>query len=1033
MTRQRFSAAAVRSELYPFQQRTVDHVIRRFYGPDSTRRFLVADETGLGKSIVARGVIARAIEKLQDDPSTDRIDVVYICSNVDLARQNLARLNVIGDAPAEASRLTLLAAARGRIHADDGKWVKPVSLVSFTPGTSLIAGGLGTAEERLLLLEILKDDLKLPDQNAWRGAYRVFQGEVTTWQRMKDRHRYLQAGWSDLDADVVAEARNLAHSPFEDGSTLIEWLNRLIPEHRKASNITEELSAEARWAVSTGRRILSQAGLNALSPDLVILDEFQRFDDLLRADTASGELAEQMFSHPRARVLLLSATPFKAFTLADEQETEDHERGLFGTLQFLARGGSHHSIDEIKSNLAAFRAQVVSGVGCGDDLAKTLRSQLLPLMCRTERPADVQRSRVVETVHTAASVNADDLVEYAHLSDLARAADSQFNVEYWKSSPYFANFMDGYQLHTRTKSEHASLAATLSKMRTLPTELMDRQQEIDLGNAKLRVLADQTVGAGWEKLLWVPPSLPYTVPAGPFADAAGMTKKLLFSSWNATPTAVAALLTYEADRRLAVMGGNAGRATRQTARLQYRVVDGRAASMSTLALFWPIPALAKLADPLASARSLRHAAGVDVVRARIRGVVTERLGTAQHESASTASESAYWAAAFAFEPTGARTADTDSPAALAAALAPVAGDEEGGSAGAVRHVEEVAQMDLSSEGSWPPDLAETIADLAAFGPANSAWRALKRLVGSDDTVSEEGLWAAATVIADGIRSLFNRPEAMNLLDGLHGGSGPYWRAVLQYCADGNLQAVLDEYLHQLANDPPGPLTDERLATVADVARSTLSLRRVTFRAFNPTTGESDVALGAGFAMRYGARAGSSDTGHRPQEVRQAFNSPFWPFVLTSTSVGQEGIDFHPWCHSLVHWNIPPNPVDFEQREGRIDRFRGHAVRRNIAASLTQDILRGSPGRHPWDLAFELAETRSEQRDRLYASWLYDGPAKIERTLLQFPFSRDEAVLERVKQDLSRYRIAFGQGRQEDFVELANSVRAAPSSGIDLKP
>ncbi|WP_019568605.1 hypothetical protein [Thioalkalivibrio sp. ALMg13-2] len=43
-----------------------------------------------------------------------------------------------------------------------------------------------------------------------------------------------------------------------------------------------------------------------------------------------------------------------------------------------------------------------------------------------------------------------------------------------------------------------------------------------------------------------------------------------------------------------------------------------------------------------------------------------------------------------------------------------------------------------------------------------------------------------------------------------------------------------------------------------------------------------------------------------------FNSPFRPFVLASTSVGQEGLDFHSWCHSVVHWNLPSNPVDMEQ-------------------------------------------------------------------------------------------------------------------------
>lgn len=33
--------------------------------------------------------------------------------------------------------------------------------------------------------------------------------------------------------------------------------------------------------------------------------------------------------------------------------------------------------------------------------------------------------------------------------------------------------------------------------------------------------------------------------------------------------------------------------------------------------------------------------------------------------------------------------------------------------------------------------------------------------------------------------------------------------------------------------------------------------------------------------------------NRMPDVRRAFNSPFWPLVLASTSAGQEGIDF-PW-------------------------------------------------------------------------------------------------------------------------------------------
>ena len=81
--------------LKPFQHRTVDHAFRRlFLDGDSTSRFLVADEVGLGKTLVARGIIARAIDHLWED--VDRIDIVYICSNAGIARANLPKLQIAG-------------------------------------------------------------------------------------------------------------------------------------------------------------------------------------------------------------------------------------------------------------------------------------------------------------------------------------------------------------------------------------------------------------------------------------------------------------------------------------------------------------------------------------------------------------------------------------------------------------------------------------------------------------------------------------------------------------------------------------------------------------------------------------------------------------------------------------------------------------------------------------------------------------------------------------------------------------------------
>ncbi|MGR3479930.1 helicase-related protein [Salipiger marinus] len=78
--------------------------------------------------------------------------------------------------------------------------------------------------------------------------------------------------------------------------------------------------------------------------------------------------------------------------------------------------------------------------------------------------------------------------------------------------------------------------------------------------------------------------------------------------------------------------------------------------------------------------------------------------------------------------------------------------------------------------------------------------------------------------------------------------------------------------------------------------------------------------------------GDDETGvNRTGLVRTAFNSPFKPFVLASTSVGQEGLDFHPYCHRIFHWKLPGKPVDMEQREGRVHRYKNHAVRLNLGS------------------------------------------------------------------------------------------------------
>ena len=1041
MSGRRFDATQALMGLKNFQLDTVEHVDRQFYGERPVRRFLVADETGLGKSLVARGVIAKAIDHLQDDDTVERIDIVYVCSNSDIARQNISRINVTGDRTlAFASRLTMLATHSRQLAANSGDLIKPVNLVSFTPGTSFDMGwSTGWARERALLFLLLAPLLGYLDGYRRRAAVNLLRGNVREYDSFDWTIGGLESQLVDgIDPDIKAEFTKAVR-----GNGLLVRFSELMDEMGRKHSVPKHLKPYVLQLIRALRGELARASVRTLQPDLVILDEFQRFRYLLTDSTEAGELAHHLFDYGDARVLLLSATPYKPFTYAEEHD-DDHHRDFRRTLEFLADGAGGLDVDTIMANLDAYRRAAVAGNPV-TDVARQIREQLLTVMCRTERPRCAADGMLTERTDTAGQLNADDLASYVALRRLAQEVDGQFSVEYWKSAPYFVNFCDGYQLaeHLRRDLKDPERAETLrplvARTQSLDPDAIRAYKEIDYGNARLRHLAADTVNAGWWKLLWIPPSLPYLTPGGPYAEdfANAVTKRMVFSSWAATPTAIASLLSYEADRRTAEghLAENTPEARRRLAdRLSYRLDSvGRPSAMSALALFWPMPGLAALSDPLRFARAAGGAIGPTAAEERLAAGLANRL-PAGGTSDSSASEAWYWAAALRLPgalPDGltgeqtrwgmgahsGQTGEGDDPAGLTA------------------HVDRALHIingaaDLESL-PLPPHLGVTVARLGMHSPGNITWRALGRLVQGQGTVTAAGHWRAAALIADALRTLFRRPETTFLLDTVCERQ-VYWRAVLQYCAFGNLQAVLDEYLHHLAESQRAVFQDdEQLIEFARIAANAIALRPSTYEAFNPMAPEDPIRFTSRFALRYGGKRRDEENVRQP-EVRQAFNSPFWPLVLATTSVGQEGIDFHWWSHSVLHWNTPANPVDFEQREGRIDRYAGHAVRRNIAARHGKDILR-SEDPDPWRAAYLIASDETANYGEFAPHWVYPGPAHIERHIAPYPLSSDLIRLSQLKEDLALYRLTFGQPRQEDMLELLRhrSVAGKHSDILEL--
>ena len=861
---------------------------------------------------------------------------------------------------------------------------------------------------------------------------------------------------------------------------------------------------ELRWQLAT-------SCLEALEPDLIILDEFQRFKHLLDGTDAASELARKLFEWGDAKTLLLSATPYKMYTLRHEAENDDHYADFLRTLEFLEFGDSgREPLQNLLGNYrrSLFRVAPGDADHNGDDplapvveAKKALENRLRRTMLRTEKLAATQDrdGMLVEIPPRSATLETTDLESYISLRRVLEASIGGDAMEYWKSAPYMMNFMEGYRFKQRigeaieTATPELYNAMSSSRSLLLDWREIEGYKGVDPTNSRLRALIRDTVDTGAWRLLWLPPSQPYYGLSEHFREAAegGFTKRLIFSSWRVVPKVIAGLASFEAERRM-VQAFNPeakndeearrGRTTllnfgidRSSARSSEggegptrlgREGDVRLTGLPVLGIMYPSVTLARECDPLSLAREIigdhpGEGAGSlpsqDEVRAlaeaRISALLDGMIGPS--DMSGPVDESWYWAAPILLD----RLSDEEATRAWFSQrnLAEIwSGPErrEGEGANWARHVDHARDLvgpdfDLQSLGRPPEDLPGVMAAMALGGPGVCALRSLTRVAADADG---QVLRNSAARVSWNLRSLFNLPESTHLVRHMYRGER-YWRSVLEYCAGGCLQGVLDEYAHLLkefkgdANSTAEGVAEELGGSIG-VQAASVSVDHYAFdgrgqdRTIYPDRGR----LRSRFALRFGDNTSDGDDQMtRASQVREAFNSPFWPFVVATTSIGQEGLDFHTYCHAVVHWNLPSNPVDLEQREGRIHRYKNHAVRKNVAERYGLPGMQGeSPD--PWDNLFELAtEERSGGASDMVPFWIFPmdggvGRARIERHVPALPLSRDRERLTSLHRSLAAYRMVFGQARQEDLVSYLQSrfdqeevAELAERLRIDLQP
>lgn len=999
----------------PFQRATISGALRAFDRRRRVRRFLVADEVGLGKTIVARGVIESMVRRRRSERP---LRVFYVCSSLAIAAQNKSSLLRAMPDPAvreraacDVDRLTL---APNRILPDD----VPLHLYTLTPDTSIPdrkgKHRSGTAQERALLHNLLAARYPTLTRFGRRGEEWLRRNAVASWDDWK-RWSGCQPSPSLIRAFFPILREQLGLSPGKHVPTAIR--RNVIEDPLKAIKLL--------------RIALARTGLAALAPDLVVFDEFQRFQDLLAGRDRGSDIAREMVRTGRGRpaVLLLSATPYRLYggDLDHLFGEVRHHKQFFELVEWLF-GGDDQARErrrELEGLFVRYGDALRSeSPGGGATLAvKTqIEERLRRVVARTERFAHQAGQEAATLIEMPAPLDRRDVQVFRHMvkcftGDAEHGASvAGAAVAYWSSVP-----LPMQTLGPDYKAWESADQPAPPKRRALGLTRSDigrfRRPAV-WPHPKLRALC------GWfrtEKLAvpWLPPSMAWWPLGGRWAGAP-LEKALLFSRFRAVPRAVAGLMSYDLERHLL-----------RRSNLRFRDVTKRSPlgpQRENLAYFHPSFGLAELIDPWrlqasnvkALARSAAREAASALARrgveirecgGRTRGLpellvlLERRLGTWGSSIEAWRRLAVSVARTEDAGETSLRARVDQWDAAVHGRLDAVSQSE----------LEVLAGASLSSPGSV---LARSLARhrLALDRSAATCFRALR------------ASW-------EGLRSYLNNPWMAASM----GGGGDYRERISRAIVDGNLESVLDEHLWVT-----GTLRHLGSEALADHLVTALSLRTADVKLYGLEGPASDyhlrshAVLGFNQAVRR-HRPGETEgrePSERTEEVRIAFNSPFWPHVLATTSVGQEGLDFHAWCAAIAHWDLPGNPVDLEQREGRVDRYAGLSTRRALAATCAPEREAVGVGRSPWEALAAVAESGHRDDPVGLAPWWMVEGARIQRLVFDVPLSEARARFEDLRKQRLLYRLTLGQPDQADLVRALHN-RIAPNdivaATINLSP
>lgn len=979
-------------KLKDFQKATVEHIVNIFKSKKQ-RRVLLSDEVGLGKTIVSKGVI-QAVGELSDeygiwDDNTYR--VVYICSNANIVKQNTENLGIEDVMNIDESRLSMqhFIVAKKVKELQKSKKSKPRILIPLTPGTSFnLQTSAGNMNERALMFAILShlDDFK-DHKTALKNRLNIYGANGDNWTDIIDKYE------KDIKENVCTGYRENISKEVVNDDCYQEAKDLLL----KAIALNDYNTTNK--AITLFRIIFCKISMKELNPDLVIMDEFQRFSSLLDLEGNSEEamLTRTFFGKEDGPfILLVSATPYKPFTTLEElnENKIDEQYQDFNKLaDFLFDGREDIVFQQVWHDYSKELCHISS-----DNLDILIAKKNIAEDTMYEAMSRTERYRNSSQDDTYLKISTGDIASYCQMQEVLgecnKMSEGRFGVktlpmEYAKSSPYLLSFMDKYKLKEKLAKAYTEHPWKIKQKQQylIKKKNINTYERIPSCNAKLDKLSNILFGEKGEKhgeqLFWIPASHPYyKIPASNvFAKNHDFSKVLVFSAWEMVPRMIACMISYAIEQKSISHAFPSATYTNTKENSEKDALDkqeGEKAETGRLRRE-SLELVTCCSDFLKDAYNPKAYLGNDLKE--IKAGIKENF---KNTSRFTLVE----------QPTTAKFL-----------------------------LEAIKLLDSNTEEKIliSEDGLDTLVNMAIGSPGICFYR----LLGNKDLAQE-----AATKICNNI---FNRRYNAAVIDILYNKKSvqTYFKQVIDYCVMGNLQAVLDEFAYMIDERSNGERNVEMIQKRMIESFIDRNYQEIdTTESFGKEK-KKKWRIRTHYAMPYGNIRMTDQATNRANDVRLAFNSPFRPFILASTSVGQEGLDFHWYCRKIMHWNISSNPQDMEQREGRIDRYKSLFVRRNVA--------KFHPETYTWNEMFDLARTEAKEKGfcELVPYWsipqdMLKSIAETDREYIEsivplYPLSMDYDRYRHMKSVLRLYRLTMGQPRQEELLEFFKDM---PAEDID---